>query len=156
MANYLWLYGFVSEDCKSHFLLKICAVWRDQCSSPSLISRAATSKLTAEGWGRLAPWRAGQHRTTIVFSYLWRHHRVIITEIDMGEYGDGRSTSSRDALSDNAMRFIDKYSVLFVCSMNHIPPYIIHVCHDSTMMTSETSENTIRFSVSIWFSFTLF
>ena len=65
----------------------------------------------------------------------------------MGEYGDGRSTSSRDALSDNAMRFIDEYSVLFVCSMNHIPPYIIHVCHDSTTMTSKTSENTIRFSV---------
>ena len=65
----------------------------------------------------------------------------------MGEYGDGRSTSSRDGLSDIAMRFIDEYSVLFVCSMNHIPPYIIHVCHDNTTMTSETSENTIRFSV---------
>ena len=68
----------------------------------------------------------------------------------MGEYGDGRSTSSRDALSDNAMRFMDEYSVLFVRSVNHIPPYIIHVCHDSTTMTSKTSENTIQFSVLVY------
>ena len=41
----------------------------------------------------------------------------------MAEYGDGRSTSSRDALSAIALRFIDEYSS-FVCSMNHIPSYL--------------------------------
>ena len=37
----------------------------------------------------------------------------------MAEYGDGRSTSSRDAFSAITMRFI------FVCCMNHIPPYLV-------------------------------
>jgi len=38
---------------------------------------------------------------------------VIVTELNMGQYGDSRSTSSRDALSDIAMRLIDRYLSLF-------------------------------------------
>ena len=33
-----------------------------------------------------------------VFRCLWRHRRPLVAEINMAEYGDGRSTSSRDAL----------------------------------------------------------
>ena len=85
MANYLWLYGFVSEDCKSHFLPKICAIWQGQCSSPSLISRAATKKLTAEGWGRLAPWRgevpSDQPRSRGPFSTSRSRERTLGTRL---------------------------------------------------------------------------
>ena len=58
---------------------------------------------------------------------------------DMG-YRDGRSTSSRDALSAIAMRFIDEYFSLFVARtiFRHV-----YFCHEGTKMTSETSENTI-------------
>ena len=47
----------------------------------------------------------------------------------MAQYGDGRSTSSRDALSAIALRFIDEF-FSFVCSMNHIPPYLFLSRHD--------------------------
>ena len=42
-----------------------------------------------------------------------RHRRPLVTEINMVGYGDGRSTSSRVALSAIAMRFIDEYFSLF-------------------------------------------
>ena len=61
-------------------------------------------------------------------------------KIHMAEYGDGRSTSSRDALSAIAMRFIDEYFSLFAAwtIFRHI-----YFCHERTAMTSEISENTI-------------
>ena len=58
----------------------------------------------------------------------------------MAEYGDGRSTSSRDAVSAFAMRFIannfSSFAALTI--LRHIYFY-----HKRTTMTSETSENTI-------------
>ena len=50
---------------------------------------------------------------------LGRHRRPLVTEINMAEYGDGRLTSSRDTLSGIA---IYRRVMLFICSMNHIPP----------------------------------
>ena len=46
----------------------------------------------------------------------------------MAEYGDGRSNSSRDALSGIAMRCIDEF--FSVCSMNHILPYLLRSLDD--------------------------
>ena len=46
-----------------------------------------------------------------------------MTEISTAEYGDGRSTSSRDAFSAAAMGFIDE-CFFFVCSMNQIPSHL--------------------------------
>ena len=40
----------------------------------------------------------------------------------MARYGNGPSTSSRDALSAIAMRF--RRVLLFACRMNHVPPYL--------------------------------
>ena len=55
-----------------------------------------------------------------------------------------KSTSSRDALSAIAMRFIDEYFSLLAAStiFRHI-----YFCHERTTMTSEISENTtfVRF-----------
>ena len=48
-----------------------------------------------------------------VFRCLRRHCRPFVTDINKVEYGDGRSTSSGDALSAIAMRFIDEYFSLF-------------------------------------------
>ena len=58
----------------------------------------------------------------------------------MAEYGNGRSTSSKDALSATAMRFIEEYFFLFGAwtIFRHID-----FCHKSTIIMSETSENTI-------------
>ena len=42
------------------------------------------------------------------------NRRPFVTEINMAEYGDGRSTSPRVALSTTVMRFIDEYLSLFV------------------------------------------
>ena len=63
-----------------------------------------------------------------------------MTEINVAKYGDGRSTSSRDALSAIAMRFIDEYSSLFAAGtiFDHI-----YFRNERTTMTSDTSENTI-------------
>ena len=71
---------------------------------------------------------------------MWRHRRPLVTEINMAGYGDGRSTSSRDALSAVATRFTDGYFSLFAVwtIFRHI-----YFCHYRTMMTSETSENAI-------------
>ena len=48
--------------------------------------------------------------------------------MNMAEYGDGQSTSSRDALSAIAMRCIDEF--FSVCSMNHILPYLLRSLED--------------------------
>ena len=42
----------------------------------------------------------------------------------MAGYEDGRSTSSRDALSAIAMRFIDEYFFLSASCLQHIPSYV--------------------------------
>lgn len=59
-------------------------------------------------------------------------------------YRKGRSTSSRDARSAIAMRFIDEYFSLFAAwsIFRHI-----YFCGARTTMTSEASENTIFRSV---------
>ena len=46
----------------------------------------------------------------------------------MAEYENGRSNSSRDALSAIAMGFIDEF--FSVCSMNHILPYLLRSRED--------------------------
>ena len=65
-----------------------------------------------------------------------------MTEINTAGYGDGRSTSSRDALAAIAMRCIDDNLSLFAASIRFRH---IYFCHERTTMTSETSENTIFF-----------
>ena len=47
---------------------------------------------------------------------------IFVTEINMAEYGDGRSTCSRDTLSACYCDAIYRRVLLFVCSMNHMPP----------------------------------
>ena len=54
-----------------------------------------------------------------IFRCLFRHRRPLVTEINMAGYGDGRSTSSRDALFAIA---IYRRVLLFVWSFNQIPP----------------------------------
>ena len=75
-----------------------------------------------------------------VFRCLSRHRCPLVTEINMAGYGDGRSTSSRDALAAIAMWCIDDNLSLLAAStrFRHI-----YFCHERTTMTSETSEKTI-------------
>ena len=44
---------------------------------------------------------------------LWRHCCPLVTETNMAGYGDGRLSSSKDALFATAIRFIDEYFSLF-------------------------------------------
>jgi len=154
MANYLWLYGFVSEDCKSHFLPKICAVWRDQCSSPSLISRAATRKLTAEGWGRLAPWRGEVPRDSTERQSCFPIADVIVAL--SSQRSTWRNMETVDQLLQGMLCLILRCDISTSTQFSLFAAWTIfrhisyHVCHDRTMMTSETSENTIRFSFTLF------
>ena len=66
-----------------------------------------------------------------VFRCLFRHPRPLVTEIDMVGYGDGRLTSSRDALFAIAM--YRRVLPLFAASTKFRLVYF---------MTSETSKNT--------------
>ena len=80
----------------------------------------------------------------------FNHTEVELQDNGMAEYGDGRSTSSREALSAIAMRFIDEYFSLFTAWTIFCPFFFF--CHERTTITSETSENTIF----VRFYFTLY
>jgi len=161
MANYLWLYGFVSEDCKSHFLLKICAVWRDQCSSPSLISRAATRKLTAEGWGRLAPWRGEVPPDSTERQSCFPISDVIIA------LSSQRSTWGNMETVDQLLQGMP--CLILRCDLSTSTQFSLFAAWTIFRHISYMYVTTIRrwrqrhrktrfgsrFSVSIWFSFTL-
>ena len=72
-----------------------------------------------------------------VFRCLFRHPRPLVAEIDMVGYGDGRLTSSRDALFAIAM--YRRVLPLFAASTKF---RLVYLGHERTTMTSETSKNT--------------
>ena len=80
----------------------------------------------------------------------FNHTEVELQDNGLAEYGDGRSTSSREALPAIAMRFIDEYFSLFTAWKIFRPFFFF--CHERTTITSETSENTIF----VRFYFTLY
>ena len=58
----------------------------------------------------------------------------------MAEYGAGRPTSSRDALSATAIRYIDEYFSLFAASSIF---HLIYFVHQRTMMINICAIETI-------------
>ena len=56
---------------------------------------------------------------------MWRHRRPLVTEINMAGYGDGRSTDFFKECSLSCCDAIYRRVLLFVRSMNHIPPYLL-------------------------------
>ena len=69
-----------------------------------------------------------------MFSDLWRHRFLLVTEISMPEYENGRSFSSKDVLPAIAMPSIDEHFSLFaVWTIFHH----IYFCHEKTRITSD-------------------